>query len=342
MYFFQRSVFLCKVVIMLADILLEIIKLKTKFKTHHGAVKAADGIDLTVHKKEILGILGESGCGKSVTALSIMRLIPSPPGEIHADKMEFNGVELQSLTEKQMSKVRGNDISMIFQEPLSALNPAFTIGEQLIEVLMLHQKLDRNAAYHRAIEALNLVQIPSATKRLADYPHQFSGGMRQRVMLAMACACAPSLLIADEPTTALDVTVQAQILELLRQLQSEMNMAIMLITHDLGLVAEIAQRVVVMYAGVVVENATVLNLFVRPLHPYTQGLLASLPLLEAERERLNVIPGGVPNMLNLPSGCRFHPRCPHCWQICRQQEPPLFPQNGSEVRCWLFARETNK
>ncbi|MBS3983312.1 MAG: ABC transporter ATP-binding protein [Dethiobacter sp.] len=327
---------------MLAEILLELRNLKTKFKTYDGEVKAADGIDLTVHKKEILGIVGESGCGKSATALSIMRLIPSPPGEVHADKMELNGVELQSLTEKQLSKVRGSEVSMIFQEPSSALNPAFTIGEQLIEVLILHQKLDRGAAHRQAIKALNLVQIPAATQRLADYPHQLSGGMRQRVMLAMACACMPSLLIADEPTTALDVTVQAQILELLCQLQSELNIAIMLITHDLSLVAEIAQRVAVMYAGVVVENASVRNLFAKPRHPYTQGLLASLPLLNAERERLNVIPGGVPNMLNLPKGCRFHPRCPHCRQICRQQEPPLFSQNGSEVRCWLFAREMNK
>lgn len=323
----------------LPDILLELKNLRTKFKTFDGEVRAADGIDLTVHKKEVLGILGESGCGKSVTALSIMRLIPSPPGEVHADKMELNGVELQSLTEKQMSKVRGNEISMIFQESFSALNPTFTIGEQLIDVLMLHQRLDRGAAFHKAIEALSLVQIPAAAKRLSDYPHQLSGGMRQRVMLAMACACTPSLLLADEPTTALDVTIQAQILELLRWLQSEKKIAIMLITHDLALMAEIAQRVAVLYAGVVVENASVQNLFTKPLHPYTQGLLASLPLLEAECERLKVIPGGVPNMLSLPDGCRFHPRCPHCWQICRQEEPPLFPQNGSEVRCWLFARE---
>lgn len=327
---------------LLADILLDVKNLKTKFKTYDGEVKAADGIDLTVHKKEILGIVGESGCGKTVTALSIMRLIPSPPGEVRADKMELNGVELQSLTEKQLSMVRGNEISMIFQEPLSALNPVLTIGEQLIEVLLLHQKLDRKKAYLQAIEALNLVQIPSAAQRLADYPHQLSGGMRQRVMLAMACACKPSLLLADEPTTALDVTAQAQILELLCQLQSEMSTAIVLITHDLGLVAEIAQRVTVMYAGVVVENATVEDLFAKPLHPYTKGLLASLPLIDRQLERLNVIPGGVPNMLSLPRGCRFHPRCPYCWQVCRQQEPPLFPQNRSEVRCWLFAHEINQ
>lgn len=327
---------------LLADILLDVKNLKTKFKTYDGEVKAADGIDLTVHKKEILGIVGESGCGKTVTALSIMRLIPSPPGEVRADKMELNGVELQSLTEKQLSMVRGNEISMIFQEPLSALNPVLTIGEQLIEVLLLHQKLDRNKAYHQAIEALNLVQIPSAAQRLADYPHQLSGGMRQRVMLAMACACKPSLLLADEPTTALDVTAQAQILELLCQLQSEISTAIVLITHDLGLVAEIAHRVTVMYAGVVVENATVEDLFTKPLHPYTKGLLASLPLIDRQLKRLNVIPGGVPNMLSLPRGCRFHPRCPSRWQVCRQQEPPLFPQNGSEVRCWLFAHEINQ
>lgn len=325
---------------LLADILLDVKNLKTKFKMYDGEVRAVDGIDLTVHKKEILGIVGESGCGKSVTALSIMRLIPSPFGEVRADKLELNGVELQTLSEKQMSKVRGNEISMTFQEPFSALNPVFTIGEQIIEALLLHRQLDKALARKQAIETLNLVQIPSAVKRLADYPHQLSGGMRQRVLLAMALACAPSLLIADEPTAALDVIIQAQILELFCQLQIELGLSIMLITHDLGLVAEIAQRVTVMYAGVVVESATVNNLFNKPLHPYTRGLLSSLLRLDVERERLNVIPGGVPNMQNLPGGCRFHPRCPHCLQVCLEQEPPLFPLSEREVRCWLFA--TNK
>jgi oligopeptide/dipeptide ABC transporter ATP-binding protein len=251
--------------------------------------------------------------------------------------MQLNGVELQELSEKEMLKVRGNEISMIFQEPMSSLNPVFTVGEQITEALQLHHKMDKPAARKRAIELLDLVHIPSATKRVDDYPHQMSGGMRQRAMIAMALACEPSLLIADEPTTALDVTIQAQILELLCKLQTELGMAIMIITHDLGVVAEIAHRVTVMYAGVVVENADVNSLFAKPLHPYTQGLIASLPRLDAELERLHVIPGVVPNLLNLPNGCRFHPRCPQCMEVCRHKEPPLIPQGAVEVRCWLYA-----
>ena len=318
------------------DILLNVKNLRTKFHTYDGEVRAADGIDLTVHKGEIVGIVGESGCGKSVMSLSIMGLIPSPPGEVCADVMTINGVELQTLSEKQMCKIRGNEISMIFQEPMSSLNPVFTIGEQIMESLQLHQQMDKKQARQKAIEMLALVHISSPAKRVDDYPHQLSGGMRQRVMIAMALACAPSLLIADEPTTALDVTIQAQILALLCQLQSELGMAIMLITHDLGVVAEIAHQVVVMYAGVVVEKADVERLFSQPLHPYTQGLLISLPRLDVELERLNVISGVVPNLLQLPAGCRFHPRCPQCMEICRQQEPPLISQNGVEVRCWLY------
>lgn len=318
------------------DILLNVKNLRTKFHTYDGEVRAADGIDLTVHKGEIVGIVGESGCGKSVMSLSIMGLIPSPPGEVCADVMTINGVELQTLSEEQMCKIRGNEISMIFQEPMSSLNPVFTIGEQIMESLQLHQQMDKKQARQKAIEMLALVHIPSPAKRVDDYPHQLSGGMRQRVMIAMALACAPSLLIADEPTTALDVTIQAQILALLCQLQSEFGMAIMLITHDLGVVAEIAHQVVVMYAGVVVEKADVERLFSQPLHPYTQGLLISLPRLDVELERLNVIPGVVPNLLQLPAGCRFHPRCPQCMEICRQQEPPLISKNGVEVRCWLY------
>ena len=321
----------------MSDILLDVKNLRTTFHTYDGEVRAADGIDLSVRKGEILGIVGESGCGKSVTSLSIMRLIPSPPGVVSADKMELNGVELQELSETQMLKVRGNEISMIFQEPMSSLNPVFTVGEQITETLQLHQKMNKTAARNRAIELLDLVHIPSATKRVDDYPHQMSGGMRQRAMIAMALACEPSLLIADEPTTALDVTIQAQILELLCKLQTELGMAIMIITHDLGVVAEIAHRVTVMYAGVVVENADVNSLFAKPLHPYTQGLIASLPRLDAELERLHVIPGVVPNLLNLPNGCRFHPRCPQCMEICRHKEPPLIPQGAVEVRCWLYA-----
>lgn len=320
----------------MSDILLEIRNLRTTFHTYDGEVRAADGIDLTVHKGEIVGIVGESGCGKSVTSLSIMRLIPSPPGIVKADRMIFNGIDLLALSEEEMCKVRGNDISMIFQEPMSSLNPVFTIGQQIMEALQMHQQLDRAAARTKAIEMLELVQIPAPAKRVDDYPHQMSGGMRQRAMIAMALACAPRLLVADEPTTALDVTIQAQILELLCRLQRELAMAIMFITHDLGVVAEIAERVVVMYAGVVMENADVKSLFAKPLHPYTQGLIISLPRLDCELERLNVIPGTVPNLLNLPPGCRFHPRCPYCMEICRQQEPPLFACNGPEVRCWLY------
>jgi oligopeptide/dipeptide ABC transporter ATP-binding protein len=323
----------------LSEILLDVVNLRTIFHTYDGEVRAADGIDLTVHKGEIVGIVGESGCGKSVMSLSLMRLIPTPPGEVRADRMELNGVDLLKLSETQMCKIRGNEISMIFQEPMSSLNPVFTVGEQIVEALQMHQQLDKVQAREKAIEMLDLVHIPSPATRVNDYPHQMSGGMRQRVMIAMALACRPALLIADEPTTALDVTIQAQILALLCHLQQELGMAIMLITHDLGVVAELATRVVVMYAGVVVENADVYNLFANPLHPYTKGLLASLPRLDVEAGRLHVIPGSVPSLLNLPRGCRFTPRCPHVMAVCRQKEPPLIPHNGAEVRCWLYASE---
>ncbi len=325
----------------LSEILLEIKNLKTVFHTYDGDVKAVDGVDLTIHRGEIVGIVGESGCGKSVTSLSIMRLIPSPPGEIQADKMVLNGKDLLTLSEEELYKIRGNEISMIFQEPMTSLNPVYTVGEQIMEALELHQGMDEKTARKKAIEVLDLVQIPSPHKRVDDYPHQLSGGMRQRVMIAMALACHPSLLIADEPTTALDVTIQAQILDLLRKLQQDLGMAIMLITHDLGVVAELVKKVVVMYAGVVVEKADVKDLFAKPLHPYTQGLLTSMPRLDQEQEKLNVIPGAVPNPLNLPSGCRFHTRCQQCMEICRQEEPPIFKDNGREVRCWLY-REGGK
>lgn len=315
---------------------MDVKNLRTTFSTYDGDVHAADGVDIIVRKGEILGIVGESGCGKSVTSLSIMRLIPSPPGEVKADKMELNGVELQKLNEEQMCKIRGNEISMIFQEPMSSLNPVFTIGDQIAEALMLHQHLDKKEARKKTVEMLELVHIPAPEKRIDEYPHQLSGGMRQRVMIAMALACNPSLLIADEPTTALDVTIQAQILDLLCKLQSELGMSIIMITHDLGVIAEIAHRVTVMYAGQIVENADVESLFEKPLHPYTQGLLTSLPRLDHEQERLNVIPGVVPNLLNLPRGCRFSPRCPHVMDICREQEPPLLTCSDVEVRCWLY------
>lgn len=320
----------------LSEILLEVKNLKTVFHTYDGTVKAVDGLDLTIYRGEIVGVVGESGCGKSVASLSIMRLIPSPPGEIEADKLSLSGKDLLSLSEQELCKIRGNEMSMIFQEPMTSLNPVYTVGVQIMEALELHQGMDEKTAREKAIEMLDLVQIPSPHKRIDDYPHQLSGGMRQRVMIAMALACHPFLLIADEPTTALDVTIQAQILDLLHQLQQELGMAIMLITHDLGVVAEIVKKVVVMYAGVVVEKADVKELFKEPRHPYTQGLLNSMPRIDLEQAKLKVIPGAVPNPLNLPSGCRFHPRCDRCMEICRQEEPPLIEDSGRQVRCWLF------
>lgn len=318
------------------EILLDVKNLKTVFHTYDGDVRAVDGVDLTIRKGETVGVVGESGCGKSVTALSIMRLIPSPPGEVTADKMELSGKDLLSLSEENMYKIRGNEISMIFQEPMTSLNPVFTIGDQIMEAFRLHQNMEEKAALAKTVELLDLVGIPSPQKRAGEYPHQLSGGMRQRVMIAMALACEPSLLIADEPTTALDVTIQAQILDLLRRIQQELGMAIMLITHDLGVVAELVERVIVMYAGMVVENAGVNALFARPMHPYTQGLLTSIPRLDLEKEKLNVIPGVVPNPLNYPPGCRFHPRCPQCMEICEKEIPPLFASGGRQVRCWLY------
>jgi len=320
----------------LNDLLLEVKNLRTVFRTYDGDVRAVDGVDLYIRRGETVALVGESGCGKSVTSLSIMRLIPSPPGEVRADGMQFDGQDLLSLSQQELYRIRGNDISMIFQEPMTSLNPVYTIGTQIMEALMMHRNLNEKAARSRAIEMLDLVHIPSPHRRVDDYPHQLSGGMRQRAMIAMALACNPKLLIADEPTTALDVTIQAQILDLLRRLQQDLGMAIMLITHDLGVVAELVQRVVVMYAGVVVETAGVMALFDRPCHPYTQGLMTSLPRLDLEMERLNVIPGVVPNPLNLPAGCRFHPRCTQGLDICQHQEPPLFDLDGRQVRCWLY------
>lgn len=323
----------------LSDLLLEVKNLRTVFDTYDGVVKAVDGVDLSINRGEIIGVVGESGCGKSVTALSILRLVPIPPGKISADKMELNGREILSLTVEEMYQIRGNEISMIFQEPMTSLNPVFTIGEQIAEAMRLHRGLDQKEARAGAIEMLDLVRIPAPAKRVDDYPHQLSGGMRQRAMIAMALACSPSLLIADEPTTALDVTIQAQILTLIRQLQEKIGMAIMLITHNLGVVAEVAEKVAVMYAGVIVENADVATLFKSPLHPYTKGLLSSLPRLNVEVERLNVIPGIVPNLLNLPAGCRFYPRCSEAKDICREKDPPLIALNGQQVRCWLYGKE---
>src|SRR5213595_3119187 len=305
--------------------LLEVESLQTHFRTPDGVNRAVDGISFAVEAGETVAIVGESGCGKSVTANSILRLVPEPPGKI-AGTIRFHGRDLLKLSERQMREVRGNDISMIFQEPMTSLNPVLTIGRQIAETLTLHQGLDRRAALRRAVEMLRLVHIPEAQRRISQYPHQLSGGMRQRVMIAMALACNPKLLIADEPTTALDVTIQAQILDLMRELKQKIDAAIVLITHDLGVVAEMAQRVVVMYAGRKAEEAPVRELFRRPLHPYTKGLLASVPKLGAslaqERlPRLAEIPGTVPSLREEIPGCPFTARCPFATDICRREMP---------------------
>ncbi|MEO6062108.1 MAG: ABC transporter ATP-binding protein [Thermoflexales bacterium] len=323
-----------------SDLMLEIKGLKTQFYTEDGVIKAVDGVDLYVKRGETLGIVGESGCGKSVTSLSIMRLV-SAPGKITEGKIIFDGADLLKLPEKEMTKIRGNRISMIFQQPTTCLNPVFRIGDQISEVLNIHQSLGKEAGQKRAIELLRMVGIPSPEKRAQAYPHEISGGQAQRVMIAMALACAPELLIADEPTTALDVTIQAQILDLMRGLKEKTGTAIMLITHDLGVVAEMADRVVVMYAGQIVEEADVRTLFARPLHPYTKGLLGSIPVLGVVRDRLDVIPGFVPNLLNPPPGCRFEPRCEICKgaarERCQVENPPLREvEPGHWARTWLY------
>jgi oligopeptide/dipeptide ABC transporter ATP-binding protein len=318
--------------------------LKTYFVTEHGSgtARAVDGVSFDVRPGETLGIVGESGCGKTVTSLSILRLIPEPPGHIRPGSfIEFEGRNILTLEPKELRAVRGNQIAMIFQEPMTSLNPVFTVGDQIAEAAIVHQHLSHAAARRRAIEMLQLVGIPDPEERVDHYPHQMSGGMRQRVMIAMALVCHPKLLIADEPTTALDVTIQAQILELLERLQAELGMAVMLITHDLGVVAGTADRVVVMYAGQVVEQASTVELFARPLHPYTEGLLASVPRLDAPQQgqargRLHSIPGQVPAATAWPDGCRFHPRCPYAWDRCRAEEPPLLESGAHTARCWLL------
>ena len=319
--------------------LLEVEGLKTWFYTRDGVVRAVDGVSFAVYPGETLAVVGESGCGKSVTSLSILRLIASPPGRPIAGRIAFEGRDLLSLPEEEMRKVRGNEISMIFQEPMTSLNPVFTVGRQIAEALTVHRGLSRAEAMARAIEMLKLVNIPEPERRVTQYPHQLSGGMRQRVMIAMALACNPRLLIADEPTTALDVTIQAQILDLMRELKAKTGAAIVLITHDLGVVAEMAQRVVVMYAGRKVEEAPVGALFSRPLHPYTRGLLASIPRLGAAeagaRKRLAEIPGVVPSMREEIPGCVFAPRCAYATGRCVREYPPLeLKDAGHLVACW--------
>lgn len=321
--------------------ILEVRGLKTYFYTDAGVVKAVDGVDFVVKRGEVLGLVGESGCGKSVTSLSIMRLI-SPPGKIVEGQIFFEGTDLLTLSEKEMTGIRGNRISMIFQQPQSSLNPVFKVGDQIAEVLQIHHQARKGEDWKRAVELLRLVGIPDPERRAHAYPHQLSGGQAQRVMIAMALALNPELLIADEPTTALDVTIQAQILDLIRALRSELNTAVILITHDLGVIAEMADQVAVMYAGRIVEQTDVRTLFARPLHPYTQGLIDSIPVLGKVKERLEVIPGSVPNLIDLPPGCRFAPRCKarekFGLEICTRTEPDLITaQPGHAVRCWLYA-----
>ncbi|NOT35729.1 MAG: ABC transporter ATP-binding protein [Candidatus Eisenbacteria bacterium] len=319
----------------MSEPLLRLEDLQTHFFTDDAVVRAVDGVSYELRERETLAVVGESGSGKSVTALSILGLVPQPPGRIVGGSMRFRGRELRGMPISELRKIRGKEISMIFQEPMTSLNPVYSCGEQIMEALMLHEGLDRKAARQRAIEMLQLVGIPLPEQRVDEYPHQMSGGMRQRVMIAMALACRPAILIADEPTTALDVTIQAQILELLERLQRDLGMAVLLITHDLGVVAETADRVAVMYAGQVVEYCDVNEAFERTLHPYTAGLLASLPKLGIKQETLRVIPGNVPNPAHFPPGCRFHPRCPIAIDRCRTEMPVLRDfGSGHTSRCW--------
>ena len=317
--------------------LLEVKGLKTYFDTDEGTVKAVDGVSFHIDKGETLAVVGESGSGKSVTSLSIMRLIPMPPGRIAAGEIIFNGQDIVKNTERQMRQLRGNDISMIFQEPMTSLNPVYTVGDQIAEAIVLHQGKSKKQAMKMAAEMLELVGIPEPGKRVKNYPHQMSGGMRQRVMIAMALSCGPQLLIADEPTTALDVTIQAQILDLMRKLQKEIGMSILFITHDLGVVAEIADRVVVMYAGRAVEEGDVNSIYGAPKMPYTVGLLNSIPRIDKSldiQDKLEAIPGNVPNPLYLPAGCAFHPRCSHVTEECKKDIPKLVDSgDGHMVRC---------
>ena len=315
--------------------LLEVRNLRTWFDTDRGLFRAVDGVSFTVGRGRTVGLVGESGCGKSVTSLSLMGLVPSPPGHVEADAIVFEGRDVLAMSPQQRRLLRGGRMSMVFQEPMTSLNPVHTIGRQIVEAIRAHGDVSPEAARRRAIEVLELVRLPSAGKRFDDFPHHLSGGMRQRVMIAMALACEPALLIADEPTTALDVTIQAQILELLRDLQQRLGMAILIITHDLGVIAELVDEVVVMYAGRIVESAPVQALFGDPQHPYTIGLLGSIPRLDVERERLATIEGTVPSPARLPAGCRFAPRCPFADARCHDESPALRAIGaGHQVACW--------
>ncbi|MDX9851164.1 MAG: ABC transporter ATP-binding protein [Anaerolineaceae bacterium] len=324
-----------------SDPILEIKGLQTYFFTEDGVVKAVDGVDLTLHVGEVLGLVGESGCGKSVTSFSVMRLVDAP-GKIVGGEILFEGRDLLKLDEAGMQLVRGNHISMIFQQPQSSLNPVFTVGDQIVEILQIHTNYDKKQAWERTVELLALVGIPDAARKAKAYPHEMSGGQAQRVMIAMALALNPQILIADEPTTALDVTIQAQILDLMRDLRSKINTSVVLITHDLGVIAEMADRVAVMYAGQIVEESDVISIYDTPLHPYTVGLIASVPVLGQVKEELDTIPGNVPNLVDLPPGCRFASRCKarieyHLEEICDSKNPDLIKvRKGHTVRCWLY------
>ena len=317
------------------ETLLRVRNLRTHFFTEDGVVKAVDGVSFRIGTGQVYALVGESGCGKSVTAYSILRLLPMPPAKIVTGSIQLDGQELTTLDERGMRAIRGRKCSMIFQEPMSSLNPVYTCGSQIVEAIQLHRHMSGGVAKGLAIELLAKVGIPDPVQRFTEYPHQLSGGMRQRVMIAMALSCNPKLLIADEPTTALDVTIQAQILDLLRELQATENLSMLLITHDLAVVAETADVVAVMYASKIVELADVKELFANPLHPYTHGLFRSIPRLGAHKKRLETIPGSVPNPLNFPSGCKFHPRCPGVTEKCRREEPPLREvKKGHWVACW--------
>lgn len=328
----------------MSEPILQVKNLKTYFYTSEGVAKAVDGISYVVHQGETLGLVGESGCGKTVSALSILRLIQEPPGKIVDGEIIFEEKDLIKLSPEEIRRIRGNKISMIFQEPMTALNPVFTIGDQISEVYKVHKGMGRKESLERAVEMLKVVGIPAPKKTAYQYPHQLSGGMRQRAMIAMALACNPKILIADEPTTALDVTIQAQILDLMIKLKEEFGSAVILITHDLGIIADTAKNVVILYAGKVVETADVKTIFSNPLHPYTQGLLRSVPRVDKAAEnhkvkrRLQEIPGIVPSLYNLPKGCYFHPRCPKAMDICREKEPEMKTAgDGHSASCWLMS-----
>ena len=321
----------------MSDILLKVDDLKVSFQTMQGLITAVDGVSFTVARGANLGIVGESGCGKSVTALSLMGLISSPPGSVEAATLNFDGRDLQQLTAEEYRKIRGKEMGMVFQEPMTSLNPVFTIGNQVAETVLTHMKISRRQAREMTVAMLDRVGIPEPGKRIHDYPHQLSGGLRQRVVIAMALICKPKLLIADEPTTALDVTIQAQVLDLMQELREDLGMSMIMITHDLGVVAEVAEQVIIMYAGMVVESATANDIFKQPLHPYTQGLLHSIPRLDQDVSRLDAIPGMVPDMLHVPPGCRFANRCRQAIDICYERCPESRePEIGHWVRCWLY------